>query len=95
MCFQGHGPCSAAVSIAMHVCFRIIVLFRYMPGNGITGSYGNFVFEEPHIVAALMSSRNYSVFKVALLNSHRPELGSFINFACALPFIYSPSNLFI
>ena len=42
--FPCHGSCSAAVSIAMHVSFRVIALSRYMPRNGITGSYGKSIF---------------------------------------------------
>ena len=35
---------SAAVNIGMHVSFRVIVLFSYMPRSGIAGSYGNSIF---------------------------------------------------
>ena len=35
---------SAAVNIGVRVSFWIIVLSRYMPRNGIAGSYGNSVF---------------------------------------------------
>jgi len=35
---------SASMNIGMHVYFQIIVLSRYMPGNGITGSHNNFIF---------------------------------------------------
>ena len=35
---------SAAVIIGIYVSFQIIVLSGYMPGNGITGSYGNSIF---------------------------------------------------
>ena len=32
------------MNIGMHVYFQIIVLSRYKPGNGIAGSYNNFIF---------------------------------------------------
>ena len=35
---------SAAMNIAVHVSFWIIDLSRYMPRNGIAGSYGNSIF---------------------------------------------------
>ena len=35
---------SAAMNIGVHVSFQIIVLSRYMPRNGIAGSYGNSIF---------------------------------------------------
>ena len=35
---------SAAMNIGVHVSFWIMVFFGYMPGSGIAGSYGNFMF---------------------------------------------------
>jgi len=35
---------SAAINIRVHVSFRIMVFFRYMPRNGIAGSFGIFSF---------------------------------------------------
>ena len=35
---------SAAVNTGVHVSFRIIVLFGYMPRSRIAGSYGNSIF---------------------------------------------------
>ena len=35
---------SEAVNIAVHVSFRIKVFSKYMPRNGIAGSYGNSIF---------------------------------------------------
>ena len=35
---------SAAVNIGMHVFFRIMVFFWYVPRTGIFGSYGNSIF---------------------------------------------------
>ena len=35
---------SAAMNIAVHVSFRIIVFSRYMPRSGIAGSYGSYIF---------------------------------------------------
>ena len=55
---NGHLSCfhvlaivnSAAMNIGMHVSFWIIVLSRYIPRSGTSGSYGNynfyFLFEE-------------------------------------------------
>ena len=34
---------SAAVDIGIHVSFQIMVLYRYVPRSGITGSYGNSI----------------------------------------------------
>ena len=35
---------SAAVTIGVHVSFRIVVLSRYMPRSEVAGSYGNSIF---------------------------------------------------
>ena len=35
---------SAAMNIGVHVSFQTIVFSRYMPRNGIAGSYGNSIF---------------------------------------------------
>ena len=35
---------SAAMNIEVHIYFQIIVLSRYMPQSGITGSYDNSIF---------------------------------------------------
>ena len=35
---------SAAVNSGVHVTFQIIIFSRYMPKNGIVGSYGIFIF---------------------------------------------------
>ena len=35
---------SAAISIGVHVSFRITVFSRYMPTSGIAGSYGSSIF---------------------------------------------------
>ena len=35
---------SAAVNIGVHVNFSVKVLSRYMPRNGIAGSYGSSIF---------------------------------------------------
>ena len=35
---------SAAVNIGVHVSFRTMFLSGYMPGSGITGSYGSSIF---------------------------------------------------
>ena len=37
---------SVAVNIGMHMSFQILVFSRYMPRNGIAGSYGSSVFKE-------------------------------------------------
>ena len=37
---------SAAMSIGVHVSFRIRVFSRYMPRSGIAGSYGNSIFNK-------------------------------------------------
>ena len=34
---------SAAVDTGIHVSFQIMVLYRYVTRNGITGSYGNSI----------------------------------------------------
>ena len=34
----------AARNIGVHVSFRLVILFGYMPRNGITGSYGSSIF---------------------------------------------------
>ena len=49
---DGHLSCfhvlaiinSAALNIGVHVSFQIRVFYRYMPRNGIAGSYGNSIF---------------------------------------------------
>ena len=35
---------SAAMNIRVQVFFRIVVFSRYMPRNGIAGSYGSSIF---------------------------------------------------
>ena len=35
---------SAAMNIGVHVSFQIMVFSRYMPRNGIAGSYGSSIF---------------------------------------------------
>ena len=35
---------SAAMSIGVHVSFRIMVFSGYMPSSGIAGAYGNSIF---------------------------------------------------
>ena len=35
---------SAAVKIGVHVSFQIIVFSRYMPRNGVSGSYSTSIF---------------------------------------------------
>ena len=34
---------SAAVNIAVHVSFSVLVFSGYMPRSGISGSYGGFI----------------------------------------------------
>ena len=49
---DGHLGCShiltimnsAAMNIGVHVCFQIMVFFRYMPRSGIVASNGSSVF---------------------------------------------------
>ena len=35
---------SVTVNIGVHVCFRIMVFYGYIPRSGITGSYGSSIF---------------------------------------------------
>ena len=35
---------SAAMNVGVYVSFRIGLFSRYMPGNGMDGSYGNSIF---------------------------------------------------
>ena len=43
---------SATRNIGVHISFQMVFFYRYMPGNGIAGLYGSFVFsflkEYPH-----------------------------------------------
>ena len=92
--FPCHGSCSAAVSIAMHVSFRIIALSRYMPRNGIIGSYGKSSF----CFLRGLHSGCISIFKRGKLFSflggpHQlPQTSTRLihNFAVHSPSIHSP-----
>ena len=35
---------SAALNIGVHVSFRTMIFFRYMPRSGLAGSYGSSIF---------------------------------------------------
>ena len=47
---------SAAMNITVHVSFWIIVLFEYMPRDGIAGSYGNSFLRNLYTVFHSISS---------------------------------------